>query len=300
MAENHFQRRGADFHPDPKIGRLVLLSLILHLVLVLVFSGGFSHHSPAPKRPVYYVDLSQLPVANPRAGRPDGQSRAPKAVKQSTPAPVKKTIKKAVPAVKKAVPPTPAKKAIKTSSPKAKREKKPPAKAVTKPKPAAKTATTASQASANRDTNYQTAMSAVEKIRRKQEMAALKDKLATLASSDSRASTAAGGGSSAPLGMPDGSGDQAGVSQELWLQERLTKNWSLSKYQVVRRDLECRVRITYNSVGVLTGKEFLKPSGDSTFDDSVTRAILKSRQLEFKPGRQLRVIVIFNLKDLMD
>jgi colicin import membrane protein len=300
MVDNHFQHRGADLHPDPKIGRLVLLSLILHLVLVLVFSGGFSHHSSQPKRPVYYVDLTQLPVANPRAGRPDGQSGAPKAVKQSPPAPATKTIKKAVPAVKKAVPPTPAKKTVKASSPAVKPAKKTTAKAVSKPKPAAKTATTASQASADSDTNYQSAMSAVEKIRRKQEMAALKDKLAALAGSDSRAGTAAGGGSSAPLGMPDGTGDQAGVSQELWLQERLTKNWSLSKYQVVRRDLEARVRISFNSAGVLTGKEFLKPSGDSTFDDSVTRAILKSRQLEFKPGRQLEVVVIFNLKDLMD
>ena len=296
MADNHFQHRGADFHSDPKIGRLVLLSLILHLVLVLVFSGTFSHHSPPPKRPVYYVDLTQLPVANPRAGRPDGQSDAPKAVKKSTPAPVKKT----PPTVKRAAPPAPAKKAVKASRPTTKAVKKNGTKAVTKAQPAAKKATTDSQASAKSDTNYQTAMSAVEKMRRNREMANLKEKLAALASSDSRAGTVTGGGSNAPLGMPDGTGDQAGVSQERWLQARLTKNWSLSKYQVVRRDLECRVRITYNSAGVLTGKEFIKPSGDSTFDDSVTRAILKSRQLEFKPGRQLEVIVTFNLKDLMD
>ena len=303
MADNQFQRRGADFHPDPKIGRLVLLSLILHLVLVVVFSGGFSHHSKPPKRPVYYVDLTKLPVANPRAGRPDGQSGAPKAAKKSTPAPVKKTppaVKKAVPAVKKAAPPTPAKEAVKPSGSTNKSAKKVASKAVTKDQQVAKKTATASQASANSDTNYQSAMSAIEKIRRKQEMAALKDKLAALAGSDSRTGTAVGGGSSAPLGMPDGTGDQAGVSQERWLQARLTKNWSLSKYQVVRRDLESRVRITYNSAGVLTGKEFIKPSGDSTFDDSVTRAILKSRQLEFKPGRQLEVVVIFNLKDLMD
>ncbi|MCD4689656.1 MAG: TonB C-terminal domain-containing protein [Desulfuromonadaceae bacterium] len=296
MADNHFQRRGADFHSDPKIGRIVLLSLILHLVLVLVFSGSFSHHNSPPKRPVYYVDLTQLPVANPRAGRPDGQSGAPKAVKKSTPAPIKKR----PPTVKRAAPPTPAKKTIQPSRPTTKTVKKTTAKAVSKTQPAAKTAATSSQASANNDTNYQTAMSAVDRMRRNQKRAALKEKLAALASSDSRTGTVAGGGSNAPLGMPDGTGDQAGVSQERWLQARLTKNWSLSKYQVVRRDLECRVRITYNSAGVLTGKEFIKTSGDSTFDDSVTRAILKSRQLEFNPGRQLQVTVTFNLKDLMD
>lgn len=296
MVDNHFQRRGSDFHPDPKIGRLLLLSLILHLVLVLVFSGALSHHSPPPKRPVYYVDLTQLPVANPRAGRPDGRSDTSKAAGKSAPAPAKK----AVPAAKKAVLPTPAKKAIKQSKPAAKKTKKTAAtKTARKSQTVAKKPTTASQATANSGASYQAAMSAVEKIRRKQQMAALKDKLAALANSDSRTG-GSGGGSSAPLGMPDGTGDQAGVSQELWLQERLTKNWSLSKYQVVRRDLEARVAITYNAQGALTGKTFKKSSGDSTFDDSVTRAILKSRQLEFKPGRKLEVVVIFNLKDLMD
>lgn len=147
-------------------------------------------------------------------------------------------------------------------------------------------------------------MSAIEKIRRRQERDALKEKIAALASADTRSGsgsgTASSGASSAPLGMPDGTGDQAGVSQELWLQERLKKNWSLSKYQVIRRDIEARVRITYNAEGRLTGKQFLKPSGDSTFDDSISRAILKSQILEFKPGRKLEVVVIFNLKDLMD
>ncbi|APG27981.1 hypothetical protein A7E78_09105 [Syntrophotalea acetylenivorans] len=298
MVENHFQRRGSDFHPDPKLGRLVLLSLILHLVLVLVFSGALSHHSPPPKRPVYYVDLTQLPVANPRAGRPDGQSGAPKATPKKAPTPAKKTVNKTVATAKKAVTPTPAKKAVTTKKSAAR-------KTVAKKDSVATKSAAASQAKADSNASYQTAMSAVEKIRRKQEMAALKEKLAAMASHDSRTGSSSGGGSaggtsSAPLGMPDGTGDQAGVSQELWLQERLTKNWSLSKYQVVRRDLEARVAITYNAQGALTGKTFKKSSGDKLFDDSVTRAILKSRQLEFQPGRNLEVVVIFNLKDLMD
>lgn len=287
MVDNRFQRHSADFHSEPKIGRFLLLSLILHVVVMLIFSGTFSRHSSPPKRPVYYVDLTKLPVANPRAGRPDGQSGAPKA-----PAATKKVAK----TVKKAAPP--AKKTAKRSAAKT-AKKAPVAKKSTKTKTAAKHAATSDKASAS-EVDYQAAMSAVEKIRRKQEMAALKNKLAALASADSRTGATTGGASSAPLGMPGGTGDQAGVSQELWLQERLKKNWSLSKYQVIRRDLEARVRITYNAEGHLTGKQFLKPSGDKTFDDSITRAILKSRQLEFKPGRKLEVVVIFNLKDLMD
>ncbi len=298
MAENHFQRRGSDFHPDPKLGRLVLLSLVLHLALVLVFSGALSHHSKPPKRPVYYVDLTQLPVANPRAGRPDGQSGAAKAAKKKAPAPAEKTVKNTVATAKKAAPQKSAKKAETTN-------KTVTRKTASKKNSVAKKSAAASTANTDSSASYQDAMSAVEKIRRKQEMAALKEKLAALASHDTRAGSSGGGGSaggtsSAPLGMPDGTGDQAGVSQELWLQERLTKNWSLSKYQVVRRDLEARVAITYNAQGILTGKTFKKSSGDSTFDDSVTKAILKSRQLEFKPGRKLELVVIFNLKDLMD
>lgn len=141
-------------------------------------------------------------------------------------------------------------------------------------------------------------MSAVEKMRRDREMAELKNKLAALTSKDSRN----GGASTAPLGMMDGTGSEDGISQELWLQERLTKNWSLSKYQVTSRDLVAVVRLSYNAEGQLTKKEFVPPSGsgDRTFDDSVTNAILKSRQLEFQPGKPLNVTVTFNLKDLMD
>lgn len=195
MVENHFQRRGSDFHPDPKLGRLVLLSLILHLVLVLVFSGALSHHSSPPKRPVYYVDLTQMPVANPRAGRPDGQSSASKAVKKSAPPAAKKTIQKAAPAAKKAIPPTPAQKAVKTQKASA-------GKTASKKKTVAKKVAAASQAKADSGASYQTAMSAIEKIRRKQERAALKERLAALAGNDSRTVTSSGGTSSAPLACP--------------------------------------------------------------------------------------------------
>ena len=298
MVDNRFQRHSADFHPEPKIGRIFLVSLGLHLLVVLIFSGTFSQHSSPPKRPVYYVDLTQLPVANPRAGRPDGQSGTPKKVKKAAPKAPAAT-KKVTKTVKKAAPAAPAKKTAKRNTVNA-AKKAPVAKKTTKTQAAAKSAATSKKSSAASEADYQAAMSTVDKIRRKREMAALKDKLAALASADSRPGSAASGGSSAPLGMPDGTGDQAGVSQELWLQERLKKNWSLSKYQVIRRDIEARVRITYDADGHLTGKQFLKPSGDNTFDDSITRAILKSRQLEFKPGRKLEVVVIFNLKELMD
>jgi colicin import membrane protein len=100
--------------------------------------------------------------------------------------------------------------------------------------------------------------------------------------------------------MEDGTGTEAGISQQLRLQLWLKENWSFSRYQASRSDLEASVRITYDAEGKLIDYQFSKESGDGNFDDSVTKAILKGRQLPFKPGRRLDVPVIFNLKDLME
>lgn len=138
-------------------------------------------------------------------------------------------------------------------------------------------------------------MSAIERMRQERERAALRERIDQLAGRDSRA-----GASNAPLGMTDGSGTEAGISRQLWLEERLRQNWSLSRYQVTRRDLVAVVRLTYSADGRLINKRFISPSGDRTFDDSVDRAILQTPQLDFAPGRTWEVPVTFNLKDLMD
>jgi colicin import membrane protein len=133
----------------------------------------------------------------------------------------------------------------------------------------------------------------------KAEREALKEKLAALAAMDTR-NAGGGSGSDAPLGEQDGTGTEAGVSQERYLQTWLKENWSFSRYQASRNDLEALTRITYDAEGKLIDYQFSKKSGDGNFDDSVTKAILKGRQLPFKPGRRLDVTVIFNLKDLME
>jgi len=82
MTGNHFVRFGQLQHNDPKFGRLLAISLALHVVLWLVFQLVLSNRFDAPPKTVYYVDLTQLPVKNPRAGRP-----APPAPKVKTPPP---------------------------------------------------------------------------------------------------------------------------------------------------------------------------------------------------------------------
>jgi colicin import membrane protein len=305
MVNKNFLRPGGDIHSDPRIGRYFLLSLILHLAAVLVYSGVFAPRQVREHRPVYYVDLSRLPVANPQAGRPDGSSQAgakapaPKPVAPAAAAPAKPAppapVKTAAPAPKPAEAAKPAavkQKAAQQAVARPQAQKKPTAPVASQPEKAA-------TGKAAAETNYQQTLQAMEAMRekaqRQQERDALKDKIAALGAMDSRT-----GAGDAPLGMADGKGTEAGVSQELWLQTWLKENWSFSRYQASRRDLEAVTRITYDAEGRLLGYEFLKESGDRGFDDSVIKAILKGKQLAFKPGRRLAVEVIFNLKDLKE
>ncbi|PLY01473.1 MAG: hypothetical protein C0624_10375 [Desulfuromonas sp.] len=82
MSGNRFVRIGQLQHNDPKFGRLLAISLALHVVLWLVFQIALSQRFAPPQKTVYYVDLTQLPVKNPRAGRP-----APPAPQVKTPPP---------------------------------------------------------------------------------------------------------------------------------------------------------------------------------------------------------------------
>lgn len=235
-----------------------------------------------------------MPVLNPQAGRPDG-GPAPKAKKLPKP---------------KATKPKPV-----AAAPKAKAKPKQPKKTAVASKPAptkpvaSKTSTPSakSHASSTPKTtapprNYQSVQQKLtamrEKQQREQELAALKNKIAALSGDD--AGTRSGTGSGAPLGMPDGSGDEIGVDLQTWMQAYLKENWSLSKYQVTRRDLTATVHLAFNAEGSLISYRFVKPSGDATFDDSVKKAVLKTKVLPRKPGKKLQLDVVFNLKDLMD
>ncbi|MEZ4601694.1 MAG: TonB C-terminal domain-containing protein [Syntrophotaleaceae bacterium] len=321
MSTKQKHRADANVRREPNFARFALLSLVLHLATALFFSGVLKPRPVLEHRPVYFVDLSKMPVANPRAGRPDGAEKpdgkpaAPKPA--ATAAPKAAAPPQNVPPQKPAVskPEKPASKAHPdkaVAAPKPKAEKATAATAKTgktaseKPKPTAQK--TAGNSKADVEKSYQETLGAIQALQAKAEREAIKERLAALASMDTRNTGGsggtggrnAGGTGEVPLGMPDGTGNEAGVSQELWLQTFLKQNWSFSKYQASRRDLEATTRIIYGADGKLISYEFLKKSGDSNFDDSVTKAILKEKQLPFSPKRQVNVEVVFNLKDLMD
>jgi len=269
---------------EPGLGRMLAVSLGVHLLALILFTGVFHPHLRRDDRPVYYVDLVNLPVKNPQAGRPDAQATPPKEVKKETPAPAPKPpVKKSEPVVVAPKKPAETVKTAKASD-KPKAQPKP----AEKPKPAAKPS--------SKKTYEKETLDAVEALRRKQSMEDLKNKLAALTTADTRN----GADSKTPLGMPDGKGDEAGPDEQLYIQKFLKENWSLSKYQVVRPDLEARVLITYNATGHLLDYRFIDESGDPTFDKSVKDAILKGKELPFEPKRRLEIEAVFNLKDLME
>lgn len=258
MTGNRFIRRGVSTDLEPKLGRAFLISFVFHLVLLLVFSGVILPRFSSDRKPVYYVDLVNLPVARPQSGRPDASPKS--SVK-------KKAAKKSTASVKKSSP-------VATSS-----------KVVTRRSPS------------DADINAKIADMQAKKKNR-QEIDDLKRKLAALAVQDSRGEDAV---VDAPIGMPDGTGDEVGPSYLAWLQAYLKQQWALSEYQVSRLDLEAVVRIVYDDQGRMVDFTFLEKSGDHVFDDSVKTAILKSRELPKPPPvPRWEVDVVFNLKDLLD
>lgn len=266
------------FHKDPKFGRLLLVSLLVHGLVWVAFTVDLFGTKTRPKPPVYYVDLIHKPVLNPQAGRPD-----PRPVKKPKAAQVKRTVQTAPPAVPKKTKPAvkPLVKPAQTSKP--------------KPKPVAKPAV-------KTDTrNEQQVKSALDEIRERQarqaERDALKDKLAKLRESAGAATVAA----DVPVGMPDGTGDEVGVSALAFVQAFIQQNWALSPYlldQSRLRDLEAKATLSYAASGEMIRYRINTPSGNQQFDDSLKKAITKSKQLPQPLPKQLDLLVTFNLKEM--
>ncbi len=261
------------FHNDPKFGRLLLLSLIVHGLIWVAFSGSWLGSSSRPKPPVYYVDLVHKPVLNPQAGRPD-----PRPAKKPKAAPVKRT----APAVIPPAPKVPAKPAVKPLVKPTKTVKpKPVPKPVVKPKP-------------QKDKQVQSALDEIrERQARQAERDAMKDKIAKLAAATVPADV--------PVGMPDGTGDEVGISALLFVQAFIRENWALSPYLLDQSriaNLEAKATLRYSKAGKLVSYRVDQLSGNKQFDDSLKRAIIKSQQLPQALPKDLNLVVVFNLKDM--
>ncbi len=269
------------FHNDPKFGRLLLLSLIVHGLVWMAFSFDMFGTNTRPKPPVYYVDLIHKPVLNPQAGRPD-----PRPAKKPQPAAVERTVQTAAPAaVKKPVKPS-VEPLVKPAT-------------VAKPKPLPKTQPKPQPKPEQR--SEQKVQSALDEIRERQarenERDALKEKLARLRDSAAAATVAA----DVPVGMPDGQGDEVGISALAFVQAFIQQNWALSPYLIDQSriaNIEARATLAYSAAGKLLRYRIESPSGNQQFDDSLKRAITKSQQLPQPLPKDLELNVTFNLKNM--
>ncbi len=256
---------------EPGLRRMLFLSFLLHLIVPVILSGILETTHRTPKVPVYRVNLVNKPVKDPQAGRPDAVP-----VKKKKKKPVKKKV-----AVKKI--PTKKSKAVKTAPVKKKRapvvKKKVPTKS-TKPDKTAETALqkrlAEMQAQAKRDAD----------------MAALRAKLAAQKAELGKPDV------KAPVGEPDGTGKEIGISDVRYVENFIKQNWRLSQYQLPNLDLQVEVRVYYSKDGKQGKWEVVEKSGNVFFDNSVKNAILLSKNLDYSLPTAGTFEIIFNLKDL--
>jgi outer membrane biosynthesis protein TonB len=284
--------QGNAFHNDPKFGRLLLVSLIAHALIWAAFSGGWFGNGTRPKPPVYYVDLIHKPVLNPQAGRPE-----PRPVSKPKPEPAKSPPATVTPSV----PVEPAKPVVKPPPKPAEVViPKPEPKAVAKPTPKPAVKPVAKPVVEQRQ--EQKVKSAIDEIRerkaREAEREELKNKLAKLRDSAGAAATVP---ADVPIGMPDGQGNEVGVSVLEFVQAFIQQNWMLSPYlldQSRLANIEAKATLTYTASGKLIRFRINTPSGNQQFDDSLKRAITKSDQLPQPLPQDLELVVTFNLKEI--
>ncbi|MHB1398564.1 MAG: TonB C-terminal domain-containing protein [Trichloromonadaceae bacterium] len=274
--------------PEQGLRRTIILSLVLHLLVLALFAGDFLPRRKVDERPVYVVDLLNLPVKDPQAGRPDA-AREPQKTPDKSPEP---------PAA--AAPPEKAPEPVKLP-PKTPEPPKPEPVKPTKPaevvKPVPSKEPPPKPAPTKEPASTDSVAQRIEDLRRKQEIEEKKAVLEAMRSKDTR-----GRGTDAPVGMPDGKGTEVGIEQQLWLKEFLKQAWALSKYQISRRDLEALVVLEFDPNGRLINYRFSKKSGDDRFDDSVRKAVLKLNEitLPIPPGKRVEQEAKFNLADLTD
>ncbi len=281
------QQEMSALHRDPKFGRMLLLSLVVHGLVWLALGTDWLGSARRPKPPVYYVDLVHKPVLNPQAGRPE-----PRPVKapQEVAAPPAPAVPAAVPEPVKPVPiPAPKPPPKPAAAPVApKKPQAPPA----PPSPAKP------QAEVRKEQQLQNALDELRARQARQaERDSIKERIDQL-----RQSVGATVPADVPVGMPDGQGNEVGVSALVFVQTFIQQNWALSPYlldQSRLANLEARALLVYSPSGELVRYRLTAPSGNAQFDESLKNAIIKSKKLPQPLPAELQLDVLFNLKDLV-
>jgi colicin import membrane protein len=212
---------------DVGLGSSLFFSLLVHAVLFgAVILAGISGTARLNEEPVYYVDVVNLPVANPRSGYPSERSAA-----QSPQEPAVK------PEVMKLPSPSPRK----TPSVAINNAKKEPRRETEK--------------------EFQDRLAKLErKVEGRQTESAIEEL---------RKKVSAQGGRS---GIPGGKGSEAGSDYANYIQSRLRDAFALT-IASSSRNPSVIVRVIINGQGKLIRCRIEKSTGDTAFEESVSRAV---------------------------
>lgn len=279
---------------EPGFRRMLVISFLLHLLLPLIYNVSFFSKEQI-KPPVYRVNLVNKIVKKPQAGRPEAT------------VPKKKKPKKKPKAKPKPIPPKPKPAAVKPKpvpvkpkpEPQPKPQPKPDPKVTPKPISAAKPKPAVSKTQEDALAKRLKAIQAkVDKQKAKQATA---DKFAKLKAAIARETSQIESPIiDAPPGSVTGKGNEVGNDMIEHIQAVITANWRYSQYLSANRNPEAEVKIKYSKEGTLIDYKVIKLSGVSAFDESLKRAIIKSKDLGDPLPEPVDITVIFNLKQMLD
>lgn len=172
-----------------------------------------------------------------------------------------------------------------------------PSAAAVKPLPAAKSAAAAKAAAQAAERELEKKM---EQLREAEEQRTYEERLKKMIQRSTRQVLP-----TVPVGVPEGKGAEEGTASRAYAQAFIQQNWALSPYLLAdarqMAGIEAKVRLTYDKDGRMVSFRFEQESRDRQFDESVRRALTKSRQLpQPLPERLEDVLVIFNLKTMAE
>lgn len=236
------------------LGAMLIASTAAHLVLYFVLSAFYFPHEMKVTEQVCYVDMVNLPVASPQQGSPAGAQAA--APPQATPPHIAPP--PATPAAK-----TPAQPAAQMTLPSATKGRKTPA------------------------TDEGAAADYNKRLAQLEEQRHLEEAMARL----QKRGTAPSAAPPQPLGIPTGTGTQAGSDYPSYVQSRLKDAFDPQVSSGKKPKAEVELRI--DRFGITW--KFVRPSGDKLFDDSVERAIKAAQKNIPSPpgGGEFRHTFIF-------
>ncbi len=331
LASDQKHRRAPRLESD--FLKMLMLSVLLHLFFVGLYFTPFFQRAPVTAPPVYRVNLVNAPVLNPQAGRPEAAPQPP-APEPPPPAPVSEPEPEPVPAPPPPEPepvpapepepelipgPTPEeiererlaeeqrkreeaekKRLAEEQRRRAEAEKKRLAEEQRKREEAERQRLAEQQRRLEDRAREQRLVELAEQRRRAEDERARQERLDALrAAARAEAEAPESPIANAPVGMPDGRGNEEGVSASAYVQEFIRRNWTFPR-ALATGNPEAVVRVTYNAAGNRTAFSWVSRSGHAAFDESLVRALTLSRQLPQPLPQTMEFTITFNLKEMLN